>query len=361
MIVINYGIHEVEENGGHYVYISLKKKDVDHTALKVLNYDRPYSIVPLTILYDDEEILLKYNVSGLEKLYDLNLRLDQKIFIDALMKLSNLLCNCHYWFLDDKKFLYRHHIYYDYNAGHILLLYLPLSVGTPISGFKEFLANLINLVEVNDGDKLKIGILGLMLSESFSPVSLQRYLSGILQKKTAEIVDNTPADSTAAKVSVANLLAVNNSDKPKPGGFWNWLFRPKSSYIHEEETTYVGENSITYHQLQLQRNETEYRLPKTINLKFYDNILLLGKSSVKGDSGPLKYSFAGHINQINDIHLKLEKVDERVYLSDLNSDLGTYHNGQKLDKNERVELKHGDAIAISPAIEYIFQKIKEGP
>jgi len=113
---IYFSISEIVDGGGNFINIYIDNDEVDRVALKVLEYDKPNHILPFAAIYNNDEVLLKYNFSKVEKIEMIDESMSSKDFIEILSKLSNLLCNCQYCFIYSNKFLFdKRYTFYNIN------------------------------------------------------------------------------------------------------------------------------------------------------------------------------------------------------------------------------------------------------
>lgn len=336
-----FSISELVDSGGNFISIYIDKDEVDNIALKVIEYDRPNHILPFAVIYNKDEILVKYNFSNTEKLEMIDEDMSTKDFIEVLSKLCNLLCNCKYWFLESEKFLFdKKYVFYDNIDKQLQLIYIPIKEIENSSGLKDLLLYIIEKINIVEGDKLKIHLLQEMVKPSFNPYKLQKVLQSQLKMSTEEnIIEDNKKGKKQKKVK-------------KKNSFFSWLFQSDPVVVSESIDLYQENIKESKYYLHLKNNDTRFKLSKKITLDFFDDTFLVGRSKKGEEQSLLKYSLNEKVKEVDPLHLKFVKKDKGIFLVDLESSLGTYVNGDKIPPRKSVEVSIGDKIALSPKVIY---------
>ncbi len=340
-----FSISEIVDGGGNFINAYIDNDEVDKIALKVLEYDKPNHILPFAAIYNNDEVLLKYNFSNIEKIEMIDENMSCKNFIEILSKLCNLLCNCQYWFLHSNNFLFdKRYVFYNSNERQLQLIYLPVKNIEDKMSLKDLVLYLIEKVDIKKGDKFKISLLQEMVKPNFNSYKLQKFL------KTQQNI------SQKEEASDNNMKKEPKKEKNKKKSFLSWLFQTDPIAVNESINAYKeSAQEIKKYYLHLKKNDTRFRLSKSIPINFLDDTFLVGRSIKDEEQSLLKYSFSKQIKEIDPLHLKFVKKGKKIYLVDLESNLGTYINGNKINPRKSVEVVSGDSIALSPKIVYVLK------
>lgn len=342
-----FSISELEESGSSFINVHINRDDVDNVSLKVLEHDKPNHVMSLTTIYNSNEVLLKYDFSSVDKVSAISEGMSYKCFVQMLSKLCNLLCNCQYWFLDATKFLFdKKHVFYNKQAKQLQLIYIPVVKLEQEFHLKDLLLYLIEKVDIEQGDKLKISLLQEMVKPNFNSFRLQKFLNQQLSVVEENITTRASED--------AGVVIKGKPEKKR--SFLEWLFKPESLTVNENIESYNDSRKTSKkYYFHLKKNDTQHKLDKKIDISFVENTYLIGRKSSSSERSLIKYNFKKNVEEVNYMHLKLERKNNDIYATDLDSDLGTYVNGSKLNSKERTQINIGDSIAFSPKIEYLLR------
>ncbi len=355
---LDYNVDDTSNSNGDFVNIYMDKDQLDSIALKVIEYDKPAHILPLVVVHNTDDILIRYDYSDVEKVEIIKEGIDSHTLIEILSKLCNLLCNCKYWFLDASNFFFnKKHIFYNRDSKQLKLMYLPTKESSEDTDIKDLLLYLVEIVEFEDSDKFKIGILQQMVKPNFNAYKLQKFLkqySNSLEKKNKKRNQlNDKEDKLISNKSSALKR------KKRKSGFLSWLFKSEPIKVGEAIDVYEEKNDYkSKYYLKLVSNETIHKLDQVIELNFLDDTFLIGKKGVEEKDNLLKYNLNNKINEIEHIHLKFIKHKNKLKVVDLESSFGTFINGKRINSREIIEIKEGDNISLSPKITYKLKSNK---
>ena len=82
------------------------------------------------------------------------------------------------------------------------------------------------------------------------------------------------------------------------------------------------------------------------NILLYEEVLYIGKMKSKVD-------VQIDLQVVSRVHAKIWKEDGVFYVMDLNSMNGTFLNGERLEANEKREIRPSDEVAFATASYYI--------
>jgi hypothetical protein len=348
-----YSINEISDSGGNFINLYIDKDEVDNTALKVLEYDTPNHIMPFAVIHNRDEILLKYDISNLEKIETLSGCIKAKRFIELLTKLCNLMCNCKYWFLKSENFIFRKkYVFYNRDQDQFQMIYLPIKNNNKENKFKELLLYLLEKIEKDEGNKLKIKILQQMVSPNFNAHKLQNFLKRYSKTVTNEKMQRVVKTSSEKIVNKDLKRKETNKKSKKKNRFLSWLFKTEPIKVGETIEKYKDKHFQNKHYLELVENNTIYKVVEIIELKFLDDTFLIGKKGEREKESLLKFNLNNKISDISHIHLKFIRHKDGLKVVDLDSSSGTFINSKRLKPREVVEIREGDNIAISPKVVY---------
>jgi len=355
---ISVNLFNITEENDQYIHLSLSQRDIDNVSLKTLEHDKLNHAIDISSVNSKDVVLLKYHISEYERLSKMSDRITLDQFLKLMSSFLNVLCNCHYWFLNYRNFIFnREYVFINKQDMQLKLLYCPCNIIEDNHDYKQLILQLLNFL-TNDYMDIKVEILSAMVEDEISPYKL----SGLIKRLSNKVnKKDTHYEETVIDKKSVQLCA----DKPQiqeRKGLLKWLFRKEDKETSERKPPYKKENDFFQKLsrnlpeevffLELVRNETSKKLPRLIELDLSSGAITLGRN-VKGARIIEKsYMFSSNIKEISPSHCVIERVNRTIYLSDMHSEDGTYLNGIKLQPEKKYELNIGDKVNISRKVQY---------
>ena len=99
-----------------------------------------------------------------------------------------------------------------------------------------------------------------------------------------------------------------------------------------------------------------YNLPDVIKIRFQGKPFVIGRFDVSIGHKKCDFEFPKETKAVSRSHASIEQTDREYVIKDLNSSVGTFINGNKINPGEQYPIKHGDLISFGNAgAEYVFE------
>ncbi len=212
-----------------------KPQSLDQTAIKVIRYDCPTFLLPMRLVNIDNQMQLRYEISGGIRLSYLSMSMSKKEFNQLLGQMIAPFMDCADWFLDyHNLFLDRNYIMVDQNDYKVKYIYTPLMRGkVQEEELLKFFAEFVMEVDLLDDPAYITLVMRCIMGKEAS----LRALADMLKKQTEKtpFVPETPPAPMSAPVNPEPI-------KPKPT-VPEENVQPKTSQLFGSGQKY-GENNL---------------------------------------------------------------------------------------------------------------------
>jgi len=375
-----YDIQEKNDmSTGLQLIVNVPEEDVDKKALYTLLADLPDFVLPFSYRFVDGLCELTYQVGTCNKMIYMSGPRNADDYIEMWQGLLKPLHDCGDWFAKIFSFVLKYdHIYHDKNGKTLKYIYIPtLTDCYDYNNFRAMVMEVIRQNRVTDvflENKILLWALQDSTPQAFFDIvaiskTTQENESSVLSvsydesaqypKHTEQLLPQTkPSESNlqpmSSKSGDTGLIVISQPKKPS---FFSRFIKnkripdagnvqetePHSQEIHLPDdntmpvlTDIVSDSpKLRYTGMGLYPRVIEIVMPES------DNVFTIGRFDPNVGIKQANFEFDKNAKAISRRHVAIEKNGDGYYLVDLNSDDGTFINGQKLMPNTPIRLESG--------------------
>lgn len=176
-----------------------KPQGLDQTAIKVIRYDCPSFLLPVRLVNIDNQVQLRYELTGGIRLSYLSMNMRKKEFNQLLGQMIAPFMDCADWFLDyHNLYLDRNYIMVDQNDYKVKYIYTPLVHGNvQEEDLLKFFAEFVMEVDLLDDPAYITSVMRCIMGKEAS----LRTLASMLKKQTQKVsfAPETPPEQMKQK------------------------------------------------------------------------------------------------------------------------------------------------------------------
>lgn len=321
---------------------------------KVLKNQSSSGFIKCNKVFFNGKIKLIYDVSKYLPLSNVINTLTIDKFIKILIKLLNILVSIKdNGFIEYRNILFNiNSIYLDINKLDVFLIYLPIKNDIRNNENNFFFELKNTIVEAIKNSKLiyesNINRLIDILTDNNSIEAVIDELNNMeINNSKAQIYKKSYEEDLNQKTIEENKVAIKDDKKKKGilGGLFSRI-KEKDNSTYNNTFHEYEDISEEFQETTLMENESLIKLvalnaPIDFSLNIVKNEYIIGTNSSYSD-GVINFNKA-----ISRRHCKISIINNKFYITDLDSSNGTYLNGRRLEGNKKNELKPGDVIKLA--------------
>ena len=331
----------------------------------------------------DEEIVLKYNISSKTAIKDLyskeKIKFNQlRTLIQGIIALWDLIPN---YLLDaDNIILTDDMIFIDLNTNKVYLCYSPGYKKDFYMAFRDLIQGMLLAVDYNDLmaveviykvnewcsiEHNEIDRLKKIVEEEYLPAKTQGIIKKESQKENFDTGQNCFEYNNSIPGKINPFVRIFEILREKVSRFKSDVLNGMEPYKdcsfnneYSEETENITNETVSFGD----NSDNETILVSAALLRHKRNLIsMCGIDNIIIENypfliGKLKKNVDGVIrhNSISRVQAKIQLIDNKYFLEDLNSKNGTYVNEERIEPYEIVEIKIGDKIGFAE-IDFFFR------
>lgn len=204
----------------NYAAVAVKQpQNLDKTAIKVIRHDCPPFLLPLRLVNIDNQIQLRYEISGGIRLSYIPLKMRKKDLNQLLNCMIMPFMDCADWFLDYHNiYLDRNYIMVDQNDYKVKHVYMPFRINRDSKTNTEedilkFFGELVMEIELEDDPAYTTSVMRCIIGREASLRTLSDMLKRQSQNTELEVKEQPIIMSVASKKS--NSSAQEKKQQPE--------------------------------------------------------------------------------------------------------------------------------------------------
>lgn len=336
-----------EINGQQIVYFLEQNNDLSETGYKVMKTHQDMGFVPCNYLFYNGKIKLLYNKGELVSLKSMINNISSEKYLEVVRNLFELLIN-----IREIGFLqYRNvvisldNIFVNTNNLKVSLIYLPLNVKDDIQ-FSDLERRVYTVLSEVAGNY-----------QNLCSQQYYKFYQLIIGNSTIDnIIKELKTEDKQVELVVQNEVVQREQPMPVYEPVQNEVKKEKFSLFgrKKKEKDNYGQGVSREYKVRVEGGATQilenYFVPK-VKLKYAGKanieIVIDNEDFIIGkQDGSVNYKLEIS-NAISRVHCKVVTVNDVAYVEDMGSSNGTFVNGNRLQKGERVSLNYGDKLMIA--------------
>ena len=333
-------LYNYASNEKTFMLAELENENIVNYQVEIINNNQGLFLLPVKERKTDNVVKVEVDITGkisIEEFIKGRLFTADK-YLSVVMKICDIYLRCEDYMLKTQNMILNNNtIFMDNNNSEVYMLYLPIknnALDNNIELLKKYLIEFSKDVSNTLHDNAVITeIMKYLYSPNISVLKLKRYVENLIQRKNADNIVAVPQEK-AEEVEKIEKSSIFSRLK---GAF-------KKKYKGDKNSSNKSENKLNV-------EEGNENIAKKGHLTWSDGSLMENIAIEKDVF--LFGRIAGGVDYVinnsaaSRVHARIENIDNKFYITDLDSKNGTYLNEARLVAYERYKLENNNVIRLA--------------